>query len=279
VELCTWAGSKTGKEAAQFHKPSLSEQGKGKYCMANPIPLLKPTSTADRVASILRERIMTTGEGSYIGTEADLAGEIGVSLPTLRQAARMLEHEELLKIKPGKGGGYFTRRPTIETAIKSASQFLSAKDLNYEASFMDAADAIIGVILEHSVQCNDRKLREELRQFIEDQKESSETLVPAEQSMKHSITLMNLFGRMSENILLELFSRILWNEVSVSHTVRNAAESQDLIETNYHTRLYVAEAVLAQDKDKTLQAWQKRSSFLRSWAERGMHITRQRLAS
>ena len=30
----------------------------------------------------------------------------------------MLEYEELLTVKPGKGGGYFTRRPTIETAIR-----------------------------------------------------------------------------------------------------------------------------------------------------------------
>ena len=81
-------------------------------------PLVKTTSTADRVAIILRERILTMDEEVHIGSEADLAAEVGVSLPTLRQAARMLEYEELLTIKPGKGGGYFTRRPTMETAMK-----------------------------------------------------------------------------------------------------------------------------------------------------------------
>ena len=123
----------------------------------NKIKLVKQSSTADRVATILREQILSIDENVYIGSEGDLKKEVGVSLPTLRQAARMLEYEELLTIKPGKGGGYFTRRPTIETAMKSASQFLSSKDLNNNNMFMDAADPILNQILIASVKCKDKK--------------------------------------------------------------------------------------------------------------------------
>lgn len=244
--------------------------------MAKPIPQLRPSSTADWVASILRERILSTEEDVYLGSEGELAEEIGISLPTLRQAARMLEYEELLKIKPGKGGGCFARRPSIETAIKSASQYLSSKDLISNAMFMDAADPLVGQMLEQAVKCNNKKLREELRQFIEDQRKNSKNLLPPEESFKHSAILMNLFGRMSENILLELFSRILWNEVSVSRTTGTFRGSEDIVRTNYRTRLQMAEAVLEQDKEKALNAWQKRSKFLRSWPQRGLHINSQR---
>lgn len=247
--------------------------------MANRNPQLRPSSTADWVATILRERILATEEGVYLGSESELAEEIGISLPTLRQAARMLEYEKLLKIKPGKGGGYFTRRPSIETAIKSASQYLSSKDLISNAMFLDAADPIVAKMLEQAVKCKNKELREELRQFIEDQRNNSKNLLPPEESFKYSAILMNLFGRMSENILLELFSRILWNEVSVSRTSGTFQGTEDIVRTNYRTRLQVAEAVLEQDKEKALHAWQKRSKFLRTWPQRGLRISSQRSSS
>ena len=106
-------------------------------------------------------------EEAYVGSEADIASEFGVSLPTLRQAARMLEYEELLTIKPGKGGGYFTRRPTIETAMKSASQFLSSKVLISNATFMDVADPMVIQVLEAAVKCKDEDLIKKLRLFAQ----------------------------------------------------------------------------------------------------------------
>ncbi len=243
--------------------------------MTKSVPLLKPSSTADRVASILREQILATEEGAYLGSESDLAEQIGVSLPTLRQAARMLEHEQLLKIKPGKGGGYFTRRPTIHTAIRSASQYLSAKDLSSNAAFMDAADPVVYRTLEAACECDDEALVAELQAFVDDQKKNAKNLLPPEESFKYSAELMNLFGRLSQNPLLELFVGILWNEVSVLRTTGTYEETQQLVRSNYRTRLKVAEAVLKKDADAAIAAWEKRSKFLRSWPQRGFHLTRQ----
>jgi len=243
--------------------------------MKSPISFLKPTSTADRVAIILRDHILSTPEGTYLGSEADLASEIGVSLPTLRQTARMLEHEQLLTIKPGKGGGYFTRRPSIETAIKSASQYLSSRDLNSNDMFMDCADPIVTKILEEAVTCKDPALWEKLEQYVEKQRKGSNTQVSTEESFKTSTELMSLLGQMSQNALLELFARILWNEVSMSHTTATLEETQKIIETNHKTRLRVAEAVLKKDREKALKAWNTRSRFLRSWSQRGFQLTRQ----
>lgn len=244
--------------------------------MPRKIPLLKRSSTADRVASLLRERILSIDEDTYMGSEADLAVKVGVSLPTLRQSARMLEYEQLLTIKPGKGGGYFTRRPTIETAIQSASQFLSPKDLISNAMFMDAAEPMVTQILVSAVKCKDKALINELKLFIEDQHENGLSSLPPEFSFKVSVDLMTLLAKMSNNILLELFVRILWNEISVSRTTGTFEENQKIVKTNYTSRLQVAEAVLARDKDKALKAWKKRSKFLRSWPQRGFDLVRKR---
>lgn len=243
--------------------------------MPRKIPLLKRSSTADRVAIILRERILAIDEGTYMGSEADLAVKVGVSLPTLRQSARMLEYEQLLTIKPGKGGGYFTRRPTIETAIQSASQFLSPKDLISNAKFMDAADPIVTQILVSAVKCKDKALINDLKLFVEDQRENGDNSLPPEFSFKVSVDLMTLLAKMSNNILLELFARILWNEISVSRTTGTFEENQHIVQTNYATRLRVAEAVLTRDKEKAIKAWKKRSKFLRSWPQRGFDLTRK----
>lgn len=69
----------------------------------------------------------------------------------------MLEHEQSLKINPGKDGGYFSRRPAIDTAIKSASQYLSSKYLERsEALFMECAAPIITSIVAKAVHCQDQ---------------------------------------------------------------------------------------------------------------------------
>jgi GntR family transcriptional repressor for pyruvate dehydrogenase complex len=242
-----------------------------------PPVLVKSSSTADRVAIILRERILSMEEEAYMGSEADIAVEVGVSLPTLRQAARMLESEELLTIKPGKGGGYFTRRPTIETAMRSASQFLSPKDLNSNSMFMDVADPIVSQIVIAAVNCEDKGLINELRLFVEGQLDNSKnTKLSPDYSFKISADLITLLAQMSNNILLELFARILWDEISVSHTAGTFEETQKITLSNHSTRLGVAEAVLAKDKDKAVSAWRKRSKFLRSCPKRGFDLTRKR---
>jgi DNA-binding GntR family transcriptional regulator len=241
--------------------------------MPKPIPLLKPTSTADRVANILRERILGMVDGDYLGSEAGIANEFGVSLPTLRQAARLLEYEQLLLIKPGKGGGYFTRRPAIETAIKSASQYLSSQDLLSDAMWMDCAEPLVSSLLMSIVKCEEEALFEELQQFIVAQREIIKCKALPDDSFQYSVELMTLFGKMSDNVLLELFVRILWNEVSISNP--NSAsfeESQKLLRKNYKTRLAMAEAIYAKDLNTALKVWEQRAELLRNWPQKGFSV-------
>src|SRR5215475_11381751 len=90
-----------------------------------------PRETAD----ILREEILSRASESeewLLGSEDDMIRTLGVSRPTLRQAARMLEQEELLVVRRGIGGGLFGRRPTAEAVSHIASVYLRAQGAAYD---------------------------------------------------------------------------------------------------------------------------------------------------
>jgi GntR family transcriptional regulator, transcriptional repressor for pyruvate dehydrogenase complex len=238
--------------------------------------LVKARSTAERVAIVLRARILSLKEGTHMGPEASIAAEVGVSLPTLRQASRMLEYEGLLTIKPGKGGGYFTSRPAIDTVTKSASQFLSSSGLSTNAAFMDVADPLVIHALKTAVKCKDERLIDELRLFSLGKHESGDNNhLPHEYGFKVSTDLMVLIARMSDNILLELFLGILWNQVNLSRFTGTFEGNREIMVSNQASRISFAEAILSKDEDKAISAWKKRSKLIRSWPERGFEFLGQ----
>jgi DNA-binding FadR family transcriptional regulator len=53
---------------------------------------------------------------------------LGVGRATLRQTARLLEQERLLRVKRGVGGGYYGRRPDVDAVADAAATYLRARD-------------------------------------------------------------------------------------------------------------------------------------------------------
>lgn len=78
------------------------------------------------VARILRREIIAAPEGAHLGSEAELLARLGVSSPTLRQAARLLEQQQLLTVGRGNRGGYYGRRPNAGATAQAAALYLEA---------------------------------------------------------------------------------------------------------------------------------------------------------
>jgi DNA-binding FadR family transcriptional regulator len=63
--------------------------------------------------------ILAREPGTQIGSLNEVAEHLGVGIVTVQQAARVLEHEGLLAVRRGPGGGYYGTRPD-EAALERA---------------------------------------------------------------------------------------------------------------------------------------------------------------
>lgn len=86
----------------------------------------KSKSTLDTAAADLRGIILSGEEGVFLGSEEELQARLGVARATLRQVARLLEREGLLRVKRGINGGYFSSRPDLNMIEESVSTYLQA---------------------------------------------------------------------------------------------------------------------------------------------------------
>lgn len=104
------------------------------------------SSLVKQAVDALRTRILSAPKaGAFLGSEEQLIAEVGVSRPTFRQAARLLEHEMLLKIKRGIGGGFFAQPPSTQAVSRMAAIYLSART----TTLQHVANAI-GPVLEEA---------------------------------------------------------------------------------------------------------------------------------
>lgn len=81
-------------------------------------------------AERLRAIVLEASEGALIGSEEALIAQLGCSRATVRQVARLLEREGLLRVKRGINGGYFAARPDSGTIEATVSAYLQTLDLD-----------------------------------------------------------------------------------------------------------------------------------------------------
>ena len=170
-----------------------------------------------RALPVLRDIILRLPAGAFIGSETELIARIGVSAPTLRQAARLLEHEELLVIRRGVGGGFFGRRPSAETVARSAALFLNLQNTPIEEVY-SAAQAINAEVLKRAALSDNDAERARLGEMLEEWRGSEESrgrdafIVVAERLTDQMATLA---GNAPLALFLRVFRYIALSEPGV----------------------------------------------------------------
>lgn len=89
----------------------------------------KSRTPLEVAAERFREISLDSPEGTLIGSEEALIVQLGCSRATVRQVARLLEREGLLKVRRGMNGGYFSARPDADTIEATVSAYLETLDM------------------------------------------------------------------------------------------------------------------------------------------------------
>lgn len=204
--------------------------------------------------------------GVFLGSEEALIEALGVSRPTFRQAAKVLRHENLLTIKRGMGGGFFSRSPSIDAVSRMAAIFLNAQDtsmrhiydvvapLQTEAARLVALNPDIGV-------------RGRLLEFIEKHREHEQASGVAPQSSAHLRRMMEferLLVDLAGNPAIALVMNVMLDLVRDARRV-NAMQTAERIAAydQYQTRL--AQAVLEGDPAMAALICQRHLQEIRRW--------------
>jgi DNA-binding FadR family transcriptional regulator len=86
-------------------------------------------------ADELRDLILDCEPDTQIGSLSEVAERLGVGIVTVQQAARILEHEGLLAVKRGPGGGYYGARPNDSALERAFATYLRIHDFGYREAF------------------------------------------------------------------------------------------------------------------------------------------------
>ncbi len=122
---------------------------------------------AELVANQLRRRIILgeLEEGDNLPPEASLIEEFGVSRPTMREAYRILETEDMVSVSRGSRGGAQIHLPRIDVVTRIAGLYLQSR----KTSLIDVHNARL-LIEPHSVRLlterRPSKAIKELREIV-----------------------------------------------------------------------------------------------------------------
>lgn len=86
---------------------------------------------SDVLARELRERILNgeIAEGSALPAERELVRQTQMSRATVREALRILEVQNLVRVKAGRAGGAFVSRPTTKSMASSVSMMIRGRQI------------------------------------------------------------------------------------------------------------------------------------------------------
>jgi DNA-binding FadR family transcriptional regulator len=124
------------------------------------------TNLVTATTEVLRERIFAAEPGALIGSLHALARSLEVGIVTLQQAARVLEHEGLLEVRRGPGGGYYGARPDDASLERAFDAYLRVHPATWEEA-LDMTSLLFNELAAAAAGCADTALLAQLRTMAE----------------------------------------------------------------------------------------------------------------
>jgi DNA-binding FadR family transcriptional regulator len=224
-------------------------------------------SSIDHIVNELRAIALDLKEGDFIGTEEALTRRFGVSGPTLRKAIRQLEHEEVVAVRRGVRGGFFSHRPKLDTVIRVAGIYLGG----HEGSIDDVPELVEALtpILVDSALRSPRL--GELAPFAEPRDE----LLPHDQFIREvfafATTLYDIAGNLPLRLCLSIFFR-----VGISVVIEERGGSDDAGQLLLQqTQSRFARALLDGDREAAIGHYRTISRLVFAGIKRSLEVQRE----
>jgi GntR family transcriptional repressor for pyruvate dehydrogenase complex len=218
---------------------------------------------AARVSSQLREELLELPDGAFIGLEDDLLAKFHVSRPTLRQAARVLESEQLLTVRRGVGGGYYARRPNMDAVGRVAASFLKSRQTSLN-QLLQTARALMRGIATTAAASPNIEARARLQAIYDEvSRVPAGVLDLAEFERKIGGGIVAL----ADNPTLELFMAVLYQVGLRDRRPMDFEGHPERMATYVKLRLGLVEAILRGDAEVTDLMSARWSAQLLSWLQ------------
>jgi DNA-binding FadR family transcriptional regulator len=208
--------------------------------------------------------------GTFVGTEDRLAANYGVSAPTLRQAARLLEQLRVLEVRRGLGGGYYTREPDASTVTLATGAYLMSHGCTF-AEIVEAAQMVGAEAAQLAAGCRDVGLRTHLKALMADF--NAVDLGSPDKSLffQHDAALADFVAKMSGNKFIHLIRQVVNSFGAVKSRYSLYKDKPGRAETWRKERQLLVKAVLSGDSGLARASSLSSSRLLMRWLEQDSH--------
>jgi len=194
-------------------------------------------------AAKLRDVILAREPGAQVGSLNEVAELLGVGIVTVQQAARILEHEGLLAVRRGPGGGYYGTRPDEAALERAFAAYLrvhgfSNRESHRMLSLLDCE------IVPAAARCTDESLRQAARDLLE----RVDLCATSEQRVAFETQLRDLLFKMVARPLVELICRVT-QRFYLNSGVPPLFPGKEGVDAWRSARRRILEAILKQDEE------------------------------
>lgn len=196
-------------------------------------------------AEKLRDLILAREVGAQIGSLTAVAEQLGVGIVTVQQAARILEHEGLLEVRRGPGGGYYGARPDKAALDRAFATYMRVHGYRFHDS-MEMLSLLDCEIMPAAARCEDEVLRAPLIELTQ----RIDTCDRPEDRMTFEGDMRNALFNIVKLPLIELLARVtmqMYNSQS-NYTVFAGDEG---VQAWKNGRRRILQAILQQDEQLT----------------------------
>lgn len=205
----------------------------------------KGANLVARTTAALRERIFAAAPGAQIGSLHQLARSLEVGIVTLQQAARVLEHEGLLEVRRGPGGGYYGTRPDDAALERALDSYMRMNPGSFKEA-LDMTSLLFNELAPTAAHCTDADLRAQLAGLLRrvEDCESSERVGELEMQFQE------LLFQMVRQPLFELLTRVTMHFATSRQLPPGSLVAGDVRQWREGRRRIIA-AILANDPELT----------------------------